>query len=190
MARATTILRLLAAAIAATVTAFAGAMPAHAAEPVEGDGYTIRLGGTGKCLNVKDASTADLAVVQMYTCSLDWNNQWIFKREGTIYNKTAYRIEARAATGKCLDVRDASVDDWAQMQIFTCGPQWNQLFFLEDGFGGSVKLEAVYTDQPPREPRCVTAVTSGPVEDLNLARTYACTSRFAQYQDFYLEQAR
>jgi hypothetical protein len=186
---ATTTLRVLVAAVAAAVTAFAGAVPAQAAGPVEGDGYKIRLGGSYKCLNVRDESTADLAVVQMYECSLAWNNQWIFQREQTTLG-TAYRIKARQAAGKCLDVRGASVDTGAQLQIYSCGPQWNQLFQLVGTGTGPVMLRALYThEQTGRTPMCITSISeTGGVKNLDLAQTIRC-GRVPAWQEFYLERA-
>jgi hypothetical protein len=184
---ATTALRVLAVTVVATVTAFAGAVPAQAG-PVEGDGYKIRLSGTDKCLNVRDAKTDDLTMVQMYECSLAWNNQWIFQSEQTTLG-LAYRIKARQAAGKCLDVRGASTDTGAQVQIFTCGPQWNQLFQLVGTGTGPVVLRSLYTHpNTGRTPMCVTALSGSGVKNLDLAQMIRC-GRNQSWQEFNLVPA-
>ena len=82
---------------------------------VQVDGpYYIVNNYSGKCLNVKDASNVDGALVIQYTCGFPLPNDvwWIVGRD------TYYLINDHSA--KCLNVKDASHMDGAHVIQYKC----------------------------------------------------------------------
>jgi hypothetical protein len=86
-------------------------------QQIQGQEYKIVNKNSGKCLDVPDASTADQAPIQQYTCHDGNNQRWLLQQiqgqEYKIVNKNS---------GKCLDVPDASTADQAPIQQYTCLP--------------------------------------------------------------------
>ncbi|MBB5894370.1 RICIN domain-containing protein [Kutzneria kofuensis] len=78
---------------------------------------------SGKCLEVSDASVADGANVDQWTCTGSTNQQWSFY----YVNDNEYLMVARHS-GKCLQVSDASVADGANVDQWTCDGRANQLW--------------------------------------------------------------
>ncbi|GAB7039239.1 MULTISPECIES: family 16 glycoside hydrolase [Catenuloplanes] len=73
---------------------------------VAGTGTITGLGG--KCLDVDNASIADGAKVQLYTCNNSSAQSWT--REG----------DSLRALGKCLDVSNSGTADGTRVQLWTC----------------------------------------------------------------------
>ncbi|OLR93719.1 RICIN domain-containing protein [Actinokineospora bangkokensis] len=69
----------------------------------------LRGDGSGKCLDVKDGSSADGAAIQVWSCSPGPNQTWTIGDDGTL-----------RAFGKCLDVRDGATGDGAAVHLWTC----------------------------------------------------------------------
>src|SRR5690242_13400083 len=92
-------------AVAAAALVLLAASPARADwVPVIGDGYLAANAFGGRCMDVTNASTGNGALVQVWDCSGAWNQQWIFEPYGVISGHQSYRLHARHASGKCLDV--------------------------------------------------------------------------------------
>jgi hypothetical protein len=62
----------------------------------------------GKCLDVNDASTADGAKIQLYTCNNSSAQSWT--RSG----------DTLRALGKCLDIDNGGTADGTKVQLYTC----------------------------------------------------------------------
>jgi hypothetical protein len=88
--------------------------------------YVFRNGNSGKCLDVADASRADGANVQQYTCHGGANQRW---RVVAVPNDFRVRL-VNVNSGKCLDVANAGLADGANIQQFTCHGRANQLWQL------------------------------------------------------------
>jgi hypothetical protein len=71
-------------------------------------------------------------------------------------------IKFPAIANRCLDVRDRRIDKGTPMQLWDCGPEWNQQFvFTEPGYQTgrlSWKIRPRYLTPPWREPaKCLDA---------------------------------
>ncbi|WP_353944905.1 ricin-type beta-trefoil lectin domain protein [Streptomyces sp. HUAS MG91] len=75
----------------------------------------------GKCLDVKDGSTANGTAAQIWTCYAGSQNQtWTVKADGTV-----------RALGKCLDVASGSTANGAKVQLYDCNGSGAQQWRLE-----------------------------------------------------------
>ncbi|MFI0242429.1 ricin-type beta-trefoil lectin domain protein [Streptomyces sp. NPDC016845] len=82
----------------------------------------------GKCLDVRDGSTANGAVAQIWSCVAGSRNQtWTVKADGTV-----------RALGKCLDVSGGSTADGAKVQLYDCNGTGAQQWRYESGSGDLV----------------------------------------------------
>ncbi|MFC8849526.1 MULTISPECIES: ThuA domain-containing protein [unclassified Micromonospora] len=73
------------------------------------------VGLAGKCLDVRNGSSADGTQIQLYTCNGAAGQQWTVGTDSTI-----------RSLGKCLDVNGGSSADGAKVQLWSCnggGPQ-------------------------------------------------------------------
>lgn len=80
---------------------------------VKGTGGTNGVGPVkglaGKCLDVRNAATADGTQIQIYTCNGSTAQTWTVTPNSTI-----------KALGKCLDVNGAGTADGTKIQLWTC----------------------------------------------------------------------
>jgi hypothetical protein len=97
----------------------------------------IQVRHSNKCLDVEQASTADRANVEQYTCRGTLNQLWDFIPVGMIY----YEIRA-AHSNKCLDVEGPSTADRANIHQFTCRGTTNQHFYLTSPAPGWYAIHA------------------------------------------------
>ncbi|MFF3857332.1 ThuA domain-containing protein [Micromonospora sp. NPDC002575] len=67
------------------------------------------VGLAGKCLDVRNGSSADGAQVQLFTCNGAAGQQWTVGTDSTI-----------RSLGKCLDVNGGSSADGAKVQLWSC----------------------------------------------------------------------
>ncbi|EEP71144.1 glycosyl hydrolase [Micromonospora sp. ATCC 39149] len=67
------------------------------------------VGLAGKCLDVRNGSSADGTQVQLFTCNGAAGQQWTVGGDSTI-----------RSLGKCLDVNGGSSADGAKVQLWTC----------------------------------------------------------------------
>ncbi|WBB54473.1 ThuA domain-containing protein [Verrucosispora sp. WMMD573] len=78
--------------------------------PPPGGDRTGRITGlAGKCLDVRNAATADGTQIQIYTCNGTAAQTWTVTPNSTI-----------RAFGKCLDVNGAGSADGTKIQLWTC----------------------------------------------------------------------
>ncbi|MCG5436200.1 PQQ-dependent sugar dehydrogenase [Micromonospora foliorum] len=78
-----------------------GTPPAGGAGPIKGLG--------GKCLDVRNAATADGTQIQIYTCNGSAAQTWAVTPNSTI-----------KSLGKCLDVSGGATADGTKIQLWTC----------------------------------------------------------------------
>ncbi|MEV7326634.1 ThuA domain-containing protein [Micromonospora sp. NPDC093244] len=80
---------------------------------VKGSGGGTRVGPikglAGKCLDVRNAGTADGTQIQIYTCNSSAAQTWTVTPNSTI-----------KALGKCLDVSGSGTADGTKIQLWTC----------------------------------------------------------------------
>jgi hypothetical protein len=86
----------------------------------------IRAQFTNKCLDVKDVSAQNGALVQQWDCWGGGNQKWRLEDVGGGY----YQIHAQF-TNKCLDVKDVSAQNGALVQQWDCWGGGNQKWRLE-----------------------------------------------------------
>ena len=99
-------------------------------EPRFGE-YYLRALHSGKCLDVRQASLANGAPVQQWTCHSPEHQTWILEPDLTLEDKPSYSLRA-LHSGKCLDVRQASLANGAPVQQWTCHGPDHQRWLLED----------------------------------------------------------
>jgi hypothetical protein len=103
----------LAALLAVTGAASAGTQPAAAVPSHPAITKTgLVFGIYGKCVDVRNASPANLTPVQIYTCNGTVAQQWTLTP-----GPAGYTLRAE---GKCLDVLDAGTANGTPVQIYTC----------------------------------------------------------------------
>jgi hypothetical protein len=81
-----------------------------------GSGTGTVTGIGGKCLDVDNASIADGAKVQIYTCNNSTAQSWT--REG----------DTLRALGKCLDIANSGTTDGTRVQLYTCNNSAAQIW--------------------------------------------------------------
>lgn len=84
----------------------------------DGPGSAV-TSGSGRCMDVAAAATADATIVQLYDCNTTSAQQWV-ATGSTLVNP---------ASGKCLDVARAATAVGSRVQIWTCmagasGQRW------------------------------------------------------------------
>lgn len=100
---------------------------------------------TNLCLDVRDVSQANGALVQLYTCLSTQYNQRFYLANITNL-PWQYNIVA-SHSGKCLDVKDISSADGALIQQWDCLGQYqfNQIFNDLDALDGNSWLQAYHS---------------------------------------------
>ncbi|WP_062357279.1 lectin [Herbidospora yilanensis] len=96
--------------------------PSPSPTPTTSPGATapLRGVGSGRCLDVSGASQANGAVIQLWDCNGQANQQWTTTAAG----------ELRVYGGKCLDVSGAGTADGTAVTIWDCNGQNNQKWRL------------------------------------------------------------
>ncbi|MEU8436758.1 RICIN domain-containing protein [Streptomyces sp. NPDC029216] len=89
--------------------------------PPEGSGPIIAV-PNGKCVDVKDGSTQDGAIVQLYGCHGGNNQMWVLEPDKTI-----------RSMGHCLDVQYAKTENGSRLGLNSCHGAANQQFELLPG---------------------------------------------------------
>ena len=92
--------------------------------------YTLVRAGSGKCLDVYAAGSADGTNIQQYSCN--GTGAQSFRVESFA---GAYRV-VNVPTGKCVDVNAAGSADGTNIQLWTCNGTGAQTFRIEDRGGG------------------------------------------------------
>ena len=93
--------------------------------------YRLQALHSGKCLDVRQASLANGAPVQQWTCHSPEHQTWILEPDLTLEGEPSYSRQA-LHSGKCLDVRQASLANGAPVQQWTCHGPDHQRWLLED----------------------------------------------------------
>ncbi|MEV4461970.1 ricin-type beta-trefoil lectin domain protein, partial [Microbispora sp. NPDC049633] len=91
-----------------------GGTPSPSATPTSPGAGAIRGAGSGRCLDVANASTADGAQVQLWDCNGQTNQTWT----------STSAQELRVYGNKCLDA--AGTGNGAKVQIYSCWGGDNQ----------------------------------------------------------------
>ncbi|WP_182910016.1 RICIN domain-containing protein, partial [Microbispora sp. H13382] len=95
-----------------------GGTPSPSATPTSPGAGAIRGAGSGRCLDVANASTADGAQVQLWDCNGQTNQTWT----------STSAQELRVYGNKCLDA--AGTGNGAKVQIYSCWGGDNQKWRL------------------------------------------------------------
>ncbi|MGV9290931.1 endo-1,4-beta-xylanase [Streptomyces sp. NPDC003719] len=122
-------------------------------DPEPGDGTAIKGVGSGRCLDVPNASTTDGTQVQLYDCNGRTNQQWTLTGSG----------ELRVYGDKCLDA--AGTGNGAKVQIYSCWGGDNQKWRLNSD-GTIVGVQSG---------RCLDAV-GGATANGTLIQLYSCSN--------------
>ncbi|MFG1694703.1 glycoside hydrolase family 27 protein [Nonomuraea sp. NPDC049309] len=118
-------------AVTTTTGTISASVPAHGTAVFRVSGGTpapppvrIRGEGSGRCLDVEEASQANGTPVIIWDCHQQANQQWSETADG----------ELRVYGGKCLDVEEAGTADGTPVIIWDCNGQDNQKWrFNSDG---------------------------------------------------------
>ncbi|GAA0901498.1 endo-1,4-beta-xylanase [Streptomyces thermoalcalitolerans] len=102
----------------AAYTAVLNALNGGDTTPLPPEGGQIKGVGSGRCLDVPNASTADGTQVQLWDCHSGSNQQWTYTDAG----------ELRVYGNKCLDA--AGTGNGAKVQIYSCWGGDNQKWRL------------------------------------------------------------
>ncbi|GAA2208088.1 RICIN domain-containing protein [Nonomuraea monospora] len=130
-----------------------------------GTGYDrLTVRHSGKCVDVRNGSTADLAAVIQYDCNGGTNQQWRIQSVSGGY----VQIVARNS-GKCLDVNGVSTADGAAVQQYGCGAGANQQWTLQDAGGGYVRVVARHSG------KCLDLPSSATGNDVQF-KQYSCNN--------------
>jgi hypothetical protein len=130
-----------------------------------GSGYDrLAVRHSGRCADVRSASTANSAAVVQYACGTGTNQQWRVQSISGGYVQLVARH-----SNKCLDVNGASTADGAAIQQYTCGTGTNQQFTLQDAGGGYLRVVARHSG------RCVDLPGASQSDNVQF-KQYACTT--------------
>lgn len=102
------------------------AQPASAAPPLTTSFVNIINLGANKCLDVTDGSTANGALLQLWSCASSQPQQKFYSHSGNWINTT--RVTS-AEPLKCLDVTNGSSGDGALIQQWKCASSQAQQRF-------------------------------------------------------------
>ncbi|MFC6079844.1 RICIN domain-containing protein [Sphaerisporangium aureirubrum] len=119
---------------------------------------------SGKCVDVRDGSTADNGVIIQWTCNGGTNQQWNIRDAGGGY----VQIVARHS-GKCLDVTSAGTADGAGVIQYTCGTGTNQQWRVQTTSDGYVTFAARHSG------KCLDLPGSGTADNIQF-KQYPCTN--------------
>ncbi|MFF7953210.1 endo-1,4-beta-xylanase [Streptomyces griseorubiginosus] len=120
--------------------------------PPSGGGGQIKGVGSGRCVDVPNAGTADGTQVQLYDCNNGTNQQWTSTSAG----------ELRVYGNKCLDA--AGTGNGARVQIYSCWGGANQQWRLNSD-GSIVGVQSGL---------CLDAVGNGTANGTQI-QLYACS---------------
>ncbi|MGW4796794.1 RICIN domain-containing protein [Nonomuraea sp. NPDC004297] len=136
-----------------------------------GSGYDrLAVRHSGKCADVRNGSTANLAAIIQYDCNGGANQQWRIQSISGGYVQVVARNSA-----KCLDVNGVSTADGAALQQYGCGTGTNQQWTLQDAGGGYLRLVARHSG------KCADLPSSSTANDVQF-KQYPCNG--GQNQQF------
>jgi chitinase len=97
--------------------------------------YTLVRAGSGKCLDVYAAGSADGTNIQQYSCNGTGAQSFRVEDQGG----GTYRV-VNVPTGKCVDVNARGTADGTNIQLWSCNGTVAQSFRIEDRGGGYFQL--------------------------------------------------
>lgn len=117
----------LAAGLAAAAMIGFAVAPAQAATPTY---YELVGLGSTKCLDVKaEDGGGNGSRVQTWQCFGSANQRWAIHRVGTTNTGAPYfQIVSKAPGGLCMEVRNSSFSDGAQVDVVGCSQDGNQFW--------------------------------------------------------------
>ncbi|EHN79786.1 xylanase A [Streptomyces coelicoflavus ZG0656] len=139
------------AAYSAVLNALNGGGSSEPEPPVEGG--QVKGVGSGRCLDVPNASTSDGTQVQLWDCHSNSNQQWSYTDAG----------ELRVYGDKCLDA--AGTGNGAKVQIYSCWGGDNQKWRVNSD-GSIVGVQSGL---------CLDAVGTGTANGTQI-QLYSCTN--------------
>ncbi|GGY70012.1 beta-xylanase [Streptomyces olivaceoviridis] len=137
----------------AAYTAVLNALNGGSSTPPPSGGGQIKGVGSGRCLDVPNASTTDGTQLQLYDCHSGTNQQWTYTDAG----------ELRVYGDKCLDA--AGTGNGTKVQIYSCWGGDNQKWRLNSD-GSIVGVQSGL---------CLDAVGSGTANG-TLIQLYSCSN--------------
>jgi hypothetical protein len=125
----------LPAGVAALGFAALTAAPAQAAVPF----HEIVGQGSHKCLDVRaeDGVGNRNARIQTWQCFGSPNQEWGIVFAGQYSGLDYFQFVSKTTGSLCMEVRDSSLSNGAQIDQFLCAPDPNQLWRLGPGTGGN-----------------------------------------------------
>nr|BFD82136.1 endo-1,4-beta-xylanase [Streptomyces sp. Xyl84] len=142
----------------AAYTAVLNALNGGSTTPPPSSGGQIKGVGSGRCLDVPNAGTADGTQLQLWDCSNGTNQQWTYTDAG----------ELRVYGNKCLDA--AGTGNGSKVQIYSCWGADNQKWRLNSD-GSIVGVQSGL---------CLDAVGAGTANG-TLIQLYSCSNGSNQH---------
>jgi len=137
-----------------------------------GSTYTLVRDGSGKCLDVNGAGTADGTNIQQWTCN------------GT--GAQSFRVDSlgsgqvrlvNPSSGKCVDLDGAGTSNGTNVQLWTCNGTVAQSWVLQDQGGGFTRL------MNPHSGKCLDVNGAGSADGTNV-QLWTCNTSTAQRWSF------
>lgn len=126
--------------LAAVGAAFVASSPPAVADVVNWTGR-IFIPFSNKCLDVSQASRAEGAAVQQWSCHGGANQVWLVRHKGNGQHEIVL-----SNSDLCLDVQYASLANRAHLIQFRCHGGTNQRF-LVDMVNGKLRIRAVHSSK-------------------------------------------
>ncbi len=118
-------------------------------QPVIDGTYTIVSRHSGKVLDVADNSTADGANIQQWTYSGGTNQQWVVSPvDSRIGGDFSYFSIIGVGSGKSLDLTNWSLDNGANIQLYSAGTGATQQWYLEYAEDGWFYIRSRQSGKP------------------------------------------
>lgn len=136
--------------------------------PQAGAVYQLKVARSGMCLDVKDAATANGALLQQWGCTpgVSWQQFRLVARSGGRYELVG------AQSGKCLDVPNGQATNGLRLQLWGCGnEQRNQLWTLNPSRGGTYQIVSANTGMCVTDQRASMASGAAIVQETCTANT-------------------
>jgi hypothetical protein len=133
---------------------------------------TLVRKGSGKCLDVNQASSSNGAKIQQWSCNGTAAQKFTFEDRGG----GNYRLRNQGSN-KCLDVTGGGTSNGTKVQLWSCNSGSNQKFKVQDLGGGHVRL------RHPTSNKCLD-VSGGGNGDGAQVQIWSCSSSAAQAWKF------
>jgi hypothetical protein len=163
--------------ITACSLALAGCVDAEvdessAAVTIPAQATTLVRKGSGKCLDVNEASSTNGTKIQQWGCNGSAAQKFKLEDRGG----GNYRLRNQG-TNKCLDVKGGGTANGTKVQLWSCNTGSNQKFKVQDAGDGYVRL------RHPASNKCLD-VNGGGNGDGTQVQIWSCGSSTAQAWKF------